>query len=158
MIKMLNLINLRAYNYARNQNLRSITQMKNFLSLTLTAAMLAGCVFSAAACNSSGESPKTPTDVPHEIVAEEPVNYGAESYKKLQYIDKVLSDRDCFNGENFALTQKWIHFTLTEAGYTTDDIKYEEVPISRYVLKDADLTEKFSALLNGLLTQTEWKY
>ena len=128
------------YNYARNQFLKgAITLMKKLLALTLSSTLLAGCVFAGTSCSLVDDTVKT------EPAVTEHLNYGAESYKKLQYIDKVLHDRDCFNGEKFELTQKWIHFSLTEAGYSTDDIEYAEVPITRYVAKDADLSAKFSA-------------
>lgn len=113
--------------------------MKKLLALTLSSTLLAGCVFAGTACSIVDDTAK------NEPTITKPLNYGAESYKKLQYIDKVLHDRDCFDGENFELTQKWIHFTLTEAGYSANDIEYAEVPITRYVSKDADLSSKFSA-------------
>ncbi len=113
--------------------------MKKLLALTLSSTLLAGCVFAGTACSIVDDTAKTEPSIT------KPLNYGAESYKKLQYIDKVLHDRDCFDGENFELTQKWIHFTLTEAGYSASDIEYAEVPITRYVSKDADLSSKFSA-------------
>ena len=128
------------YNYARNQILKgAITLMKKLLALTLSSTLLAGCVFAGTSCSLVDDTAKT------EPAVTEHLNYGAESYKKLQYIDKVLHDRDCFSGENFELTQKWIHFSLTEAGYSANDIEYAEVPITRYVSKDADLSAKFSA-------------
>lgn len=108
--------------------------MKKLLTLLLSLTVATSCVFAAACADADTEASAYPQ------------NYGAESYKKLQYIDKTLPDRDCFNGENFKLTQKWIHFTLTEAGYSSDDIVYQEVPITKYVLKTDDLSQKFSAV------------
>ena len=60
-----------------------------------------------------------------EAPADESVwNFGAESYEKLKYIDKGLSDRDCFEGKHFKYTQNWIAYTLKNAGYTSEDIEY----------------------------------
>lgn len=114
--------------------------MKKLLALSLSSTLLAGCVFAASSCTVVTDTSVTP---PPETV--ENVDYGMESYKKLQYIDKVLHDRDCLNGENFKLAQKWIHFTLTEAGYEEEDIEYAEVPVTKYVQKTDDLDAKFSA-------------
>ena len=44
-------------------------------------------------------------------------NYADESYEKFLYIDKVLKNRDCLQGDKFKLAQKWIIFNLMEAGY-----------------------------------------
>ena len=119
--------------------------MKKFLALALTSTILSGCIFATTSCASTNDQSSDTQSSSDPVTVIETLNYGAESYEKLQYIDKVLSDRDCFNGENFKLTQKWIHFTLTEAGYSDEDIVYQEVPINKYVSKEADLEEKFSA-------------
>lgn len=81
-----------------------------------------------------------------ELNVAEPINYAAESYEKVKFIDKVLSDRDCYKGENFKLTQKWIHTTLLQAGYSEDDIEYQEVPLSKYVLKESLTAENYPAV------------
>lgn len=44
-------------------------------------------------------------------------DYADEAYAKLVYIDKVLKNRDCLKGDKFKLAQKWIIFSLMEAGY-----------------------------------------
>lgn len=72
-------------------------------------------------------------------------DYAEEAYEKLVFIDKMLSDRDCLAGENFKLCQKWIHSSLLQAGYTEADIAYQEVSMDKYVSKDLDLNEAFSA-------------
>lgn len=72
-------------------------------------------------------------------------DYAAECYEKLIYIDNVLSERDCFKGENFKLTQKWITWNLMQAGYAESDVKYQDFTVTRYVKKDADLKKSFSA-------------
>ena len=68
------------------------------------------------------------------------------SYEKVKYIDANLSDRDCYHGENFKDTQKWIKDLSHAAGYGEDEITTQDVTISSYVSKDADLDEKYSAV------------
>ena len=70
---------------------------------------------------------------------------GLDSYKKLKYIDKNLSDRDCYSGENFKDTQNWIKENLLSAGYSESDITYQEVELSTYAEK-ATLEESLSAV------------
>lgn len=81
---------------------------------------------------------------PEETVYEDDA---AAAYEKLCYIDKMLSDRDCMAGENFALCQKWIHSELLQAGYTEEDIVYQDVAISKYV-KTESISTATSALKN----------
>lgn len=66
---------------------------------------------------------------PTEITA--PVEYSEECYEKVKYIDSVLRDRDCINGESFELAQKWIAWNLIQAGYGEDDIKFQDVTFTR---------------------------
>ena len=61
---------------------------------------------------------------------------GLDSYKKLKYIDKNLSDRDCYSGENFKDTQNWIKENLLSAGYSESDITYQDVELSTYAEKE----------------------
>lgn len=86
---------------------------KKVTTLLLTGALSACFVIGASGCDNS----KT----------QAPVEYSAECYAKLQYIDEVLSDRDCIAGEDFKLTQKWINWTLMQAGYNEEDIVYQDV-------------------------------
>lgn len=63
-------------------------------------------------------------------------NYADESYEKFLYIDKVLKNRDCLQGDKFKLAQKWIIFNLMEAGYKEGvDIVKQDVTMTKYVAK-----------------------
>ena len=63
-------------------------------------------------------------------------NYAAEAYEKLVYIDQVLKDRDCVNGAQFKLAQKWIIFNLMEAGYVEGvDIEKQDSTMTQYAAK-----------------------
>lgn len=100
-----------------------------------------------------------PTVEPEEVVYP---NHAEEAYAKLCYIDKMLSDRDCFAGENFLLCQKWIHSELLQAGYTEEDIVYQDVPMSKYVPID-DPSTATSALTSvttdgKTYSRAGWKY
>lgn len=59
-----------------------------------------------------------------------------KSYDKIKYIDANLSDRDCYAGENFKDTQKWIKDLALAAGYADDAITTQDVTASKYVKKD----------------------
>ena len=59
-----------------------------------------------------------------------------KSYEKIKYIDANLSDRDCYHGENFKDTQKWITDLASAAGYDENAITTQEVTISTYAKKD----------------------
>ena len=98
------------------------------------SALTAGSAFGLAACDetTSGNDAALPDEITKlqqqlsevqkdlddmkkkdEEPADESVwNFGAESYEKLKYIDKGLSDRDCFAGKHFKYTQNWIAYTL----------------------------------------------
>lgn len=58
--------------------------------------------------------------------------YSDECYEKIKYIDNAIPDRDCINGKDFKIAQKWIEWTALQAGYTKDDISYQDVTFSRY--------------------------
>ena len=73
-----------------------------------------------------------------------PVEYSAECYAKIKYIDEVVKDRDCLAGENFKYAQKWISWTLMQAGYPEEDIEYQDVTFSRYYSKTVDLAQKIT--------------
>lgn len=86
------------------------------------------------------KNPETPTE--NALAAD----YGAECYEKLQYIDSVISERDCMNGENFKLAQNYISWTLLSAGYSEDDIVYEPFTFTKYVnTASATIDEQLSA-------------
>ena len=72
-------------------------------------------------------------------------DYAAECYEKLEYIDSVLSDRDCMKGENFKLTQKWITWKLLCAGYSEDDIVFAPFTFTKYFSASADLKKELCA-------------
>lgn len=91
---------------------------------------LSGQVGALADAIAETDAPETEVPVEPEVVY---TNHAAEAYAKLCYIDKMLSDRDCFAGENFLLCQKWIHTELLQAGYTEADIVYQDVTMSKYV-------------------------
>lgn len=54
-----------------------------------------------------------------------------ESYEKLKYIDANLRDRDCINGENFEEAQKWIEDLALAAGYTEEEVVYQDFNFTR---------------------------
>lgn len=63
-------------------------------------------------------------------------DYADEAYEKLVYIDKVLKERDCLQGDKFKLAQKWIIFSLMEAGYKEDvDIVKQDTFMTQYAQK-----------------------
>ncbi len=83
------------------------------------------------------------------------LDYSNIAYEKIKYIDSVLHDRDCFNGENFKLTQNWINWLAIKAGYKNEEITYQNVLVDRYVNKTTDLNKSFSAATN---INTDGKY
>ena len=63
-------------------------------------------------------------------------DYADEAYEKFVYIDKVLKDRDCLKGDKFKLAQKWIIFSLMEAGYKEGiDIVKQDTYMTQYAAK-----------------------
>lgn len=123
------------------------------ISKTLIPAALATLIIAGAAAG-TGCSPTSTNDTEdggtEVILPESPsgsawqgaassnaVVYGDECYEKLKYIDSVLRDRDCIDGENFALAQRWINWNLMEAGYKESDIVYQPVTYTRYVQETA---------------------
>lgn len=63
-------------------------------------------------------------------------DYADEAYEKLVYIDKVLKNRDCLKGDKFKLAQKWIIFSLMEAGYKEGvDIVKQDAFMTQYAAK-----------------------
>lgn len=95
----------------------------------------------------------------------EPTVYADDSaaaYEKLCYIDKMLSDRDCFAGDSFLMTQKWIHSELLQAGYKEADIVYQDVELSKYVklseLESATAALKSVTTDGKTYTKEQWKY
>ncbi len=73
-------------------------------------------------------------------------DYGEECFDKIKYIDAVLRDRDCLNGENFKLAVKWIKWNLISAGYSEDEIVEQDFTITRYYSKTANLASALSAV------------
>ena len=130
-------------------------------SALLASALTVGCALGMTACGNSATSSQNDSALLDEIAkleqqlsdvkqdladlkkanepdAEEETvwTYGAESYEKLKFIDKGLSDRDCLAGKHFKYTQNWIAYTLKNAGYTDDDINYIDVAVPSYAEKD----------------------
>lgn len=69
-------------------------------------------------------------------------DYADEAYEKFLYIDKVLKDRDCFAGDKFKLTQKWIIFSLMESGYVENvDIVKQDTTLTKYLAIKEDAAE-----------------
>ncbi len=69
-------------------------------------------------------------------------DYADEAYEKFLYIDKVLKERDCLEGESFKLAQKWIIFSLMEAGYVENvDIVKQDTTMTKYVAINEDNSE-----------------
>lgn len=92
--------------------------------------------------DTAGESSLSSSDTK---ISQLEADYGAECYEKLKYIDKVLPDRDCIDGANFKLTQKWINWNLMCAGYKEEEIEYQEISFSKYYNKDLDLSGTITA-------------
>lgn len=82
-----------------------------------------------------------------EQIVESPLalDYADESYEKIKYIDKVLSDRDCYKGANFKLAEKWILWNLYEAGYSKEEAFKKPFTITNY-FKEENLAESLSAV------------
>lgn len=143
---------------------------KKLATVLLASALTAGSAFGLAACDETttgndaalldeitklqqqlSEVQKDLDDMKkkdEEPVDESVWNFGAESYEKLKYIDKGLSDRDCFEGKHFKYTQNWIAYTLKNAGYTSEDIEYQDVAVPAYATKDMSayqLKKKYTA-------------
>lgn len=79
-----------------------------------------------------------------------------ESYSKLKYIDKNLSDRDCLNGENFLAVQQYIKDGLLSAGYTESDIEFQEISFNSYVKKDT-IAQDLSAVKSYTTNDKSYK-
>ncbi len=71
-------------------------------------------------------------------------DYGEECFEKIKYIDKMISDRDCFAGENFKFCVQWIKWNLIEAGYSEDEIVEQDFVVTKYFPADK-LEESLSA-------------
>ena len=72
-------------------------------------------------------------------------DYGEECYEKIKYIDKVLSDRDCYNGKNYKLAEKWILWNLYEAGYSEEEAFLSPFTVTKY-FKEEGLKAALSAV------------
>ena len=101
------------------------------------------------------------------VESDAPVEYAADCYAKIKYIDEVVKDRDCIAGANFKYAQKWIAWTLMQAGYPQEDIKYQDVTMTRYYKKDVNLKQTITAAsydTDGKLynrvrnAQNRWEY
>ena len=73
-----------------------------------------------------------PEEVPEGQLAS---NYGQEAYEKLVYLDKNAKDRDFIYGDKFEFCQKWITWELMKAGYSEDDVVYQNFDYTTYVAK-----------------------
>lgn len=86
------------------------------------------------------------TPAPEENEPALAADYGAESYEKVKYIDAVLSDRDCIDGANFKLAQKWITWNCIKAGYQEGtDVAYQDFTFTRYYQNTVDLAKTITA-------------
>ena len=111
--------------------------MKTFKKILLPAVLSAAVACAAIPFGGCANDNPQPEDGAAVFAAD----YGEECYDKIKYIDGVLHDRDCINGENFYLTQRWIAWNLISAGYAEDDIVYQDVSFSRYYNKNYNLDE-----------------
>lgn len=145
--------------YYRGIKTKEIPKMKKFITIIMAIMLCLISVFSVTACNDDDKTQKKlnaleqglseinqkleemKEDYEEQISEISPL--GAESYKKLKYIDKNLSDRDCFNGENFKEVQNYIKSNLLSAGYAESDITMQEVPVTKY-FKTAQLEQSLS--------------
>lgn len=69
------------------------------------------------------------TELNEQLNKPEETDYVQQCYDKIKYIDKTVKDRDCIAGEQFTYAQKWITFTLMNAGYA---VETQEVKFSQY--------------------------
>ena len=113
---------------------------KKVTALLLTGALSACMLAGATGCIEDDKAPAAES-------------YAEECYAKLEYIDSVLSDRDCVAGEDFKLAQRWISWNLMQAGYAEEDIIYQPTTFAKYYKKSdivdlgkAELNKKFSAV------------
>ncbi|MDE6441454.1 MAG: Zn-dependent exopeptidase M28, partial [Clostridia bacterium] len=60
------------------------------------------------------------TELKEQLNKPEETDYVQICYDKIKYMDKTVKDRDCIAGEQFTYAQKWITFTLMNAGYTVE--------------------------------------
>lgn len=142
-------------------------------SVLLASALTAGCALTVSACeNDSASNDALLTEiakleqqlssVQNDLNAlknkdeetETTWNYGKECYEKLKYIDAGLSDRDCYTGEHFKYTQNWISYTLKNAGYTSEDIEYQDVELTQYAEKST--TNRQLSALFPAAAKVEW--
>ena len=79
----------------------------------------------------------------------------ASAYEKIKYIDANLGDRDCYNGATFKDTQDWIKGLALDAGYDASAVTTQDVTITKYVNKNTDLDETYSATKSH---ETDGKY
>ena len=144
--------------------------MKHFsklLCVLFSVVFSLSVVFGLSACNNTQEIVDSEKEMVQQLAAlqnkidaldkkisdmekEEPepaiaFDYGEECYEKIQYIDKVLSDRDCYKGANTKLAEKWILWNLYEAGYTTEEAFNSQFTLTNYY-KEADLKTSLSAV------------
>lgn len=154
------------------------TSMKKFITLIMAIMLCVISAFGVTACNDNDGTQKKLNSLEKQLNElnekitdmEEDFNnqiseispLGAESYKKLKYIDKNLSDRDCFNGENFKEVQNYIKSNLLNAGYAEGDITMQEVPVTKY-FKTAQLEQSLSAAKSyatdgKTYAKNGWKY
>ena len=129
---------------------------KKITSLLISGALSACLVVGAAGCSNSdsveidelksqlAQYEQTLEEIKNSLKTEES-GYAAECYAKLQYIDAMVKDRDCYSGENFKFAQKWISWNLIQAGYAEEDIVYHPVTQPKYYKTSVDLAEKLSA-------------
>ncbi len=127
--------------------------MKKFPKILATCALASTLAFGAIGCSDQNADLKNMiSDLQNEISIlqtqindmKEPVqdptvlapNYGKEAYEKLQYIDKTVNERDCMYGKDYGLAQKYITWTLMEAGYKQEDIVKQPFTMTKYVAKD----------------------
>lgn len=147
--------------YYQGIKTKEIPKMKKFITLIMAMVLCLISVFGVTACNDDDKTQKKlnaleqglseinqkleemKEDYEEQISEISPL--GAESYKKLKYIDKNLSDRDCFAGENFKEVQNYIKSNLLTAGYAESDITTQEVPVTTYK-KTAQLAQSLSAV------------
>lgn len=127
-------------------------QNKKILTLIVASLVAAGALFGAGCGGENAQKPDggvidiptaptvpsaDPSSPAEEGGAKLAEHYGAEAYEKLVYIDKVLPDRDCIDGANFKLAQKWITWNLMEAGYAESEVVHQDVSFTKYTSASA---------------------
>ena len=122
--------------------------MKIFKKIILPIILVCVMLFTLVGCSDNSDLDAIKAQLAQLEAKVDQLKAGKEiaetSYEKVKYIDANLSDRDCYHGENFKATQKWIKDLAHGAGYADSAITTQDVTTSAYAKKD-EAEEAFSA-------------